>query len=372
MIAIMKRLTIFPIICLLLAAACQKNDGPSVDDHFLNYDIPEVPVSADYTVGALYYSFGTFNAAIKEVPTVGSYSMPSGNISAAIMQKHIDTASSAGLDYFLFQVRSASRDNGNYKNDSVLVRRFVEANTDSKMKFAIAYNFSSGTYGLSANSPLENDATKLEQFFVDVERLAPYLQEANYMKVNGKTLLYIMNAFQIFSNNNVSIYSTLRTRLTALGFDLYIVGMQDRWTPPARYVFRFKSCVDAIFHQSFVSGINSWDRFYLLPQTIDQNWKYSKAYFRDSVNVDYVPNISPAYNWLILNPTSLNPNVSRNDQGGMYKQLCNVAKLNASTETRLILIDSWNKWDEDTQLEPAQSYGHLYLDITRQQFKKPS
>jgi hypothetical protein len=368
----MKKLNhLYIIACIVLLAACRKNDGPSVDDHYMNYDIPQVPVDQDYTVGALYYSFGTFNANIKEVPTVGSYSMPSGNITAGIMQKHIDTASNYGLDYFLFQVRSANRDNGNYRNDSVLVRRFVEANTANKMKLAIAYNYSAGSYGISTTSPLENDATKLQQFFSDIERLLPYMQDPNYVKVGGKTLLYIMNAHQLYSNNNVAIYTELRNRLSALGITLYIVGMQDRWTPPARYPFRYKGCVDAIFHQSFVSGINNWDRFYLLPQAIDQNWKYSKAYFRDSMQVDYVPNISPAYNWLILTPTSVNPNVTRADNGTMYRTLCNVAKLNASTDTRLILLDSWNKWDEDTQLEPANSYGDLYLKITKEQFKKP-
>jgi hypothetical protein len=55
----------------------------------------------------------------------------------------------------------------------------------------------------------------------------------------------------------------------------------------------------------------------------------------------------------------------------MFKQLCNVAKMNASPTTRLILIDSWNKWDEDTQLESSVSYGDLYLNIIKQQFKKP-
>ena len=45
--------------------------------------------------------------------------------------------------------------------------------------------------------------------------------------------------------------------------------------------------------------------------------------------------------------------------------------MNASATTRLILIDSWNKWDEDTQLESSSSYGDLYLNITKQQFKKP-
>jgi hypothetical protein len=84
-----------------------------------------------------------------------------------------------------------------------------------------------------------------------------------------------------------------------------------------------------------------------------------------------VPNITPAYNWLIQTPTSTNPEYTRADSGAMYRQLCNVAKMNADTKTRLVLIDSWNDWVEDMQLEAATNYGNLYLNITKQEFKTP-
>ncbi|MBN9299869.1 MAG: glycoside hydrolase family 99-like domain-containing protein [Filimonas sp.] len=364
----------FSFIALCMAAAfasCKRGDnGPSVDDNILNYQIPDVPVTQDYVVGAFYYNTGsTFNANITEVPVVGKYTMPNGVVPPAVMSKHIEYAGKAGLDYFTFMYRSPNRDVNNFKSDSAVIKSFKDANTTANMKYALAYNFNPGTFGITTTSPLENDATKLEQFMQDVIRMVPYFKEANYMKVNGKALFYLMNAFNLYSNNNPQIYATLRTRLSALGVELYIVGMQERWSPPARYPFRFQNCVDAIYHQTY-SQVNDWDRWYLLPQTMDQNWKYSKQWFADNIKVDYVPNISPAYSWKILSPTSVNPEYPRTDNGAMYKKLCNVAKLNASSTTRLILIDSWNKWDEDMQLEPAQSYGESYLDMTKKQFKK--
>ena len=174
----------------------------------------------------------------------------------------------------------------------------------------------------------------------------------------------------MYSNDNPAIYQKLRERLSALGFDMYLVGYQERWSPPARYPFRFKNCVDAVYEQSYSSQINSWDRWWILPQAMDQNWEYTRKYFADSVGVDYIPNISPAYSWKINTPASVNPEYPRTDSGKMYRTLCNVAKMNASAKTRLILIDSWNNWAEDMQLEPAESYGNLYLDITKQEFKK--
>jgi hypothetical protein len=368
----MKRIASIIGGCLVLffTACVKKDNGPSVSDNILNYEIKEIPVAEDFVVGAWYYNLASFNNAITEVPVVGKYTMPNGVVPPAVMSKHIEYAGKAGIDYFLFQFRSVSRDANNYKSDSAVVKSFLDANT-ANMKFALAYNFSNSTYAISTTTPLEKDAVKLEQFYQDILKVASLFSNGNYMKVNGKPLLYIMNAQALFSNDNPTIYKTLRSRVAALGVQLYIVGMQDRWTPPARYPFRYQNCVDAIYHQSFSSQLSDWDRWYLLPQTIDQNWKYSKQWFADNIGVDYVPNITPAYNWKILQPTSSNPNYPRTDNGDIYRKLCNVAKMNASTTTRLILIDSWNKWDEDMQLEPANSYGELYLNITREEFKKP-
>ncbi|MFL9483905.1 glycoside hydrolase family 99-like domain-containing protein [Chitinophagaceae bacterium LWZ2-11] len=349
--------------------ACKKNDqGPSVTDNILDYKIEEIPVTSDYVVGAFYNYYANFNANVTEVPVIGKYNMPGGVVAPAVMQAHIADAGRAGLDYFVFSYRSPSLDLNNYKIDSTVIRSFLTQDSTVNMKFALQYSFNPSTYGISTTSPLENNATKLEQFFQDIIRVQYLFANKNYIKVNGKILLYLFNAATLYSNNNPAIYATLRSRLSALGFDLYIVGYQERWSPPARYPFRFQNCVDAIYHQSYIP--NTWDRFYLLPQTMDQNWEYSRSYFKTNYNVSYVPNIFPAYNWKIANPTSTNPNVSRTDTGAMYRQLCNVAKMNADQSTRLILIDNFNDWQEDMQLEPAVSYGDLYLNITKQEFKK--
>lgn len=360
------------LVGIIVFSSClKKRDAPSVEDNILNYTIKEIPVTADYIVGAFYYNFSTFNTSIKEVPTVGTYSMRNGVVLPTIMANHIQQAKLGGIDYFLFPFRSVSRDLINFRADSSTVKSFLDANSGD-LKFALAYNFSNTTYAISNTAPLENNSVKLEQFYQDIIKMVPLMKNANYVKVNGKTLLYLMNAHLLFSNNNVSIYTTLRSRLNALGLEMYIVGMQERWSPPARYPFRFQGCVDAIYHQSYSSQLTDWDRWWLLPQAMDQNWKYSKEYFASNMGgIDYVPNITPAYDWRILQPNAITPNYPRTDGGKMFKQLCNVAKMNASTTTRLILIDSWNKWDEDMQLESSVSYGDLYLNITKQQFKKP-
>ena len=358
-------------ILSVLSNSCRKsNAGPSVDDNILNYKIEEVAVTEDYVVGSFYTNFANFNANIPLTPVVGKYGMPNGVIDPAVMTQQITDAGKAKLDYFVFSFRSANLDNVNFKFDSTVIQSFLNVNGSTNMKFALSYTWDAGKYGLTTATPLEGNATKLAQFLDDVQRLSNLFANSNYMKVGGKILLFIRNAQVLYSNDNISIYTTLRSQLSAKGFQAYIVGMQDAWTPPARYPFRFKGCVDAIYHDSY-SKVTSWDRYYLLPQAMDQAWLYSKQYFSDNYAVDYVPNISPAFNPKINNPTTTNPVFPRSDSGvALFKQLCNVAKKNASTTTRLILIDSFNDWANGTELEPATTYGDSYLTMVKSEFKK--
>ena len=259
-----------------------------------------------------------------------------------------------GIDYFLFCLpESQTKDNANWKKDSTLIQTFVNANTAGSMKFALAYVVNSGALGISNSNPLEKNATAMNNFLTDFQRGAQaFLGNPNYMQVNGKTLLYIQSAENIYSNKDSVIYDSIRTRLSGMGFQMYLVGMQDPWSPPARYIDRFYHCVDAIYHNSLSgnAGLTEWDRWYLLPQTMDQNWEYSRAYFRDSMGgINYIPDISPACNPQITTPASTNPIYPRTDTGAMFRQLCNVAKMNADTGANGIRM----KVPGDRFLEPV-------------------
>ena len=367
-------------------AFAKEATGPTPQDNILAYSINEIPVTKNYTVGAFYYNNNTWNTSVQRVPVVGDYNMTNGAISPAIMSTHIAQAASGGIDYFVFAYRSPTKDNTNWLHDSTLIQTFVNANTSGAMQFALAYTVNSGALGISNSAPLEKNATALNNFLTDFQRgAAAFMSNSNYIKVNGKNLLYIEAAENIFSNEDSVIYDSIRSRLSAMGFTMYLVGNQDAWSPPARYIDRFYHCVDAIYHTSLSGnvGLTQWDRWYLLPQTMDQNWEYSREYFRDSMGgINFIPNISPACNPQITTANSTNPIYPRTDSGAMFRQLCNVAKMNADTGSsgiRMVLIDSWNQWPYDMQLEPDTTnttqgltpYGESYLNIVRKEFKIP-
>lgn len=367
----MKKISHLYILSLmvmgLLISSCKKDDGPKAEDNFLNYKIEDVAPAKDYITGAFYTNFGTYNANIKEVPAVGKYSFVNGDIPAAVMTQHIDFAAKAKINYLIFSVRSANLEFNNYRQDSVFIDRFLSSANVSKVNFALSYSLNTGLMGISSTIPAESVPLKLEAFYKDFQRMAFYFKKTNYMKVNGKTLVILNNAQNFSANNNPAIYAEIRKRLAALGFELFIVGMQDRWSPPQRFYNRFQNCVDAMYEANMINTGDVADRVYLFPQMVDQAWKYWKKML-ESWNIEFIPSISPAFTDKVNNPTSLNLDFKRGDGGAFYKTFCNVAKLNAS-KSGLIFIDSFNNFSVDSQLEPTAGYGELYLDITRQQFK---
>jgi hypothetical protein len=376
----MKNKYIYRYGCMILflsavLCSCKKAATPSVATNFLNYTIPEVPVTQDYVVGAFYTNFGsTFPANSIQVPTVGKYGFPSGTPPAAVMQAQIDQAGVAKLDYFVFSLRSPTMDNGNFKTDSNTIVSFLAAPNTANMHFAVSYNLSTGTLGITNSGgttgngvTLETNAAKLLGFYNDIKRLSYWMTKSNYQKVNGKYMLIINNAQDLNSKDNVALYKQVRANLSALGFDLYIVGMQQQWSPPQRYYYRFQNCVDAMYEANMGNINNDTDRAFEFPTMCDQNFAYWKQMI-ESWNMEFIPCIQAAYNNQVNSPTSTVLSFVRTNDGSFYHTFTNIAKRNAS-KSRLIFVDSFNNYTFDTQIESTQAYGTTFLDLTRTAFK---
>jgi len=370
----MKNINILVSGCLvlLIAVSSCKKEFPSVDDHFLNYQIPDVPATKNYNVGAFYYTFSSWNTNIKEKAAVGgsagTYFYTNGiPVSSVIMDNHVANAALGGIDYFIFSVRSPNLDNAAFRTDSNTVVSFLNAANSSKMNFALSYQINLGLLGVSNNVTLESNPTRLQSFYNDFKRLSYWMTKSNYQKVNGKYMLILNNSYNLHSANSEALYKQIRTNLSAMGFELYLVGQQPQWTPPQRFYYRFQNCVDAMYESNMAEVAGNNDRYWEFGQFCDQNWAYWKTTI-ESWNSEFIPCVMPGYNYQINNPTNPGLTRVRNDNGAFYKTFTDIAKRNAS-KSGLIFIDSFNNFTVDSQLEPSQSYGTLYLDITRKAFK---
>jgi hypothetical protein len=352
-------------IGLVILSSCEE-DIVTVEDHFLNYEIPEVPVTADYVVGATYQSFG-WSGNVVENPAAGQYNAIAGD--PATYAQHITWAKEGGIDYFLFEVKSGAKDASMFTGDSTYIATLNQATNASEMNFAISYSYTfPEAYGmeLSDQNPIDSTQWLEDGLLSDFRKMVDLFNAPNYMKVNGKCIVLIQAANNLFAVDNAAIYQSLRDEMSGNGIELYIIGEQQSWSPPTRYDFRFENGVDAVSHKTYAMVFkNFYDRYIMFHNFTDQALTISRDAMEE-INLEYVPQISPSYNGFILNANSNYYQISKNTE--WFTKFCNIAK-RSSSDNRLIIIDSFNNWNFDTQIEPAQSYGKDYLSIIREQFK---
>jgi hypothetical protein len=358
----MKRIKIIIITLFgLVFFSCSNEESPKIEDNFLYADVPIEPVNDNYSVGSFYKSF-TWNSNVKEVPVAGKYVSNTGDPVA--YEKHIKQAVDGGIDYFIFGFRSAYVATENTA-DVNFINTLQTAPSASTQKFALSYSFSS--LKLSDTRRIETAPSLVPVFLNDFKLMLPYFKAANYMKVDGKCVVYIKDAHNLYSNSNAELYKQLRTQMTALGVELFIIGNQQEWTPPLRWDFRFVNGVDAVTHNTYnIIDAASYDRFYYFAKFCDQAWGYSKTRLLD-FKLEYVPTISPSYNRKIVTPTDANYVFPKNV--AYFESICNVAR-RASGVHKLVLVESFNDWNLDSQLEASVSYGDTYLSILKKEFKK--
>ena len=340
--------------------SCSKDDSPQIEDHFLSKEIPIEPVKDNYSVGSFYKSFN-WNSAVVEVPVAGKY--VSGDPVA--YEKHIKQAEAGGIDYFIFGFRSANVADDN-KKDKEFIDKLQTAPSALKQKFALSYNFTSMGLVIPTPRNIETAPSKVPTFLNDFMLMLPYFKAENYMKVDEKCVVYINGAHNLTSNNNVALYQQLRTQMAAEGIELFIIGNQEQWSPPLRWIFRFENCVDAVTHTTYnIIDANNYDRNYFFAKYCNEAWGYSKTRLLD-FKLEYVPTISPSYNKRIVTASDKNYVFPKNV--AYFESICNVAR-RASGSHKLILVESFNDWNLDSQLEASVSYGDTFLSILKKEFK---
>jgi len=356
----MKHYKIIHFLFLLAVFfSCTEDAVVTDDDNILNYEVPFEPIISDYLVGAQYTRFVRRNN-VPEEPSIGIYN---GNVADPLVyEQHVNQANTAGIDFFIFQFRSANNSNLN-NQDATYINDLQTASNSQDVNFALSYNFAN--MGLNNNRRIE-DAGLVQRFIDDFKLMIPFFNQPNYMKVDEKNIVYIFNSHVLHSNDNAALYQSMRDELSAMGVELYLIGMQNQWTPTLRFDFRFVNGVDAVTHSPYaIVNQNDYDRFTYFHRIVNLAWEYHKDTWL-SYNIEYIPTIAPSVNLKIINSGSPTYVIDKNED--WFRAHCNVARRAVGTN-KIVLLDSFNDWNKGTQLESADTYQNEYLNILREEFK---
>jgi hypothetical protein len=437
-----KNLILF-LLVIFYFSACDGNNDPSVDDNFLNFEIPQVKVIEDFSVGVYYFNPGASGQdavrygrlseerdidAKKTGPYVdfvlGNYKIDQdvnkitdGMID--IVQQHVDWCISGGVDFLILPALRAQKDslapdciNLDYrfydlvtgKNPSSIDVGGTEKRVDMKtLKYAMTINMEdpislnywptykedgtltgTNTITLSNTALLEDQNllvayvngkaySRTDMFAEFFKSLTRYFKDGQYFRVDGKPLVVLQGAHKLYSRDCKAFYTALRQAVRDYsGEELYIVAQQDAWSPPARFEYFYKNCVEAVTHKNMYHQ-GDWNRSLLYPQFIYLNWEYSRNYFRDNWNsTDYIPTGSVAFSGYVDNGSYDKPSVNFDEN--TFRTMCNVMKCQAGA-SRIVFLDSFNQIQYSSFLEPTKEdygngFGTKFLDIVKEEFKK--
>ena len=361
---------IFPLFTFIFLASCTEDEVVTENGElYLEHEVPNVPVSADYQVGAFYLKINVLrrNNDPSIQPTIGVYNLNRVVDQQTIYAEHLEQARTAGIDYFIYDFRTAALNGGAAQNSDI---RFMDnillTPGAGDIKMAFAYNF--GAMGLNNNNTIESKG-HVETFINDFKAMMPFFEHDNYMKVEGKNVVYLTNGQNLFSQDNVTLYKQLRDELSALGHELFIVGSQPQWTPPLRFDYRFVDCVDALTHLSYIRvNRNTYERYLYFHTITDLALQYHKERLSD-FDIEYIPSISPSIDLKFNNNPNDDDNLYIiNKEIAFFKNTCNVAR-NAAGKNRLVILDSFNNWNINTQIESDNTNGDTFLKLLKQEFK---
>lgn len=382
-----RLLALIPVLAVV--AACHRGTAPaprSPADPASHRSVSPGPASPSPAasrlplLGAYYYSWYPENLAGGSlgshlVPPAGPD--PASEISAdpATAERNIAEAASAGIDFFALDWWP-NRPDLNQRIDT----GFLHASNVSSVHFAVMYE----TQAIEPAVPYEVDTPMTPaaqaQLVADMVSIAKdYFANPQYLRIGGRPVVF-WYLTRTLTGNVAGAVQAVRSALSALGYNVFLIGDEMFWrvtsasgaTVTAPQPWRAK-LFDAITwynlydaSQPDLTGYASSSGY--LP-AINKLIASYKAALGGSVPI--VPDVIPGYNDRATRPSENHPAIPREyargeADGSLLAQMFDqVALPNVDPRAPVVMITSWNEWNEQTAIEPVSSTATTSRDDSR-------
>jgi hypothetical protein len=339
-------------------------------------------IARDYTVGVFYYPwYGANNFHGREylrgeltppqLPTLGEYDDTDG----AVISQHLAWSGQAGINLWV-----ASWWGPDSRTDRTLKNVIMPHNDLAGVKIALFYE----TTGRIGPDDDINNA------YTDIDYAAKtYFGNTNYLRIDGRPVVAVYVTRSLDEARLTAAVNNMRRAASDNGYNLYIIGDQVFGNPPTRHPYSPFDLLDAVTNYD-VYGSMGRPRYAKqsgveLRRTRQNQWRD----LAHQQNCAFIPSVAPGYNDRGVRLESNHPGLSRRldegePQGSLFQAtLANALDLVDDSTGKMLLINSWNEWHEDTQIEPVGTgesttnpaeltqgldyhvYGELYLNILR-------
>lgn len=331
------------------------------------------PIRKQYQIGAYYYLWFPYNFNRRgylrkfldppQTPVLEVYN----SSDPAVAEKHIAWCSRYGIDFLVIDWWP-----NRPQQNKVLEEGFLRAENIDDIKWCIFYETQSLGMDRATGSIIWTDS-KIERFASDLLELSQrYFSHPAYLKVAGRPVIFLYLT-RNFSGKTQAAIEEVRSVLRERGVDPFIVADEVFWTvtidggekstfsgwteAPQRSRIRLFDAITTynIYetlkhdHQGYASG----SRY--LPD-VEEIYERYRELCGDEVL--FIPNIIPGYNDRALRPGSGHYVIPRqweegDASGSLFSELferLGVAYIDQKIP--MMMITSWNEWNEDTAIEP--------------------
>ena len=340
------------------------------------------------TVGAYYYPWhgknfhndgGYLREQLSQMPQLGEYD----DTDPAVIRQHLAWSQYANIGLWVTSWWGKGKIED--KTTKKVILKVIEGTTH---KIALHYETQSRLKG-------KNGDKTTHRVIDDINYICDtYFNHPNYFRINGRPVL-VLYLTRILDDVPGLFEKTLllvRTAAAKKGHAIYLIGDQAFGKPPVvnntlTYEADSFDYLDAITNYDVYGSMG---RGYVNNDAIhtfyDKQWIWRRLAMKE--DCAFIPSVTPGYNDLGVRPEAKHIPLSRrlsamSTEGSFFEaSLKRAIGLVDPSAENLLLVNSFNEWHEDTQIEPCvgdttdkpydltaglkyEAYGTLYLDILK-------
>jgi glycoprotein endo-alpha-1,2-mannosidase len=333
------------------------------------YAWPRAPVpTGALTVGAYYYQWfpGNFaqgylrrQLAPQQQPVLGEYN----SAEVGVIEQHIRWCREYGIDFLALNWWP-----GRTAQNQPIFDSFLRAANLADVRFCIHYE----TWNLGFDNDLGSthlDPAKTARWLADFARIATLFDHPSYLRVHGRPVV-ILYLTRTLTGDYAEALQSVRACLRELGHEVYLVGDEIFWTVtpakgkphpltarPQRSRIRLFDAITG--YNMYEAGIRAHRGYGSRSRFVqDVAAKYAEYRAVAGPDVAIVPGILPGYNDRGVRPRRNHFAIPRQwsrfaPEGSFLERMWQgVALPFADPDVGLVMITSWNEWNEDTAIEP--------------------
>ena len=313
------------ILCLALAASLGIGVHPAS---------AQAPNPARLVLAFYYTWFDETTWTPARVPDVPV--KPYASRDRAAMAQHVDQAKAAGIDALVVSWYGHKAENNNQTEPNVAALLEVAQEKGSK----IAIDFETASPFLSG----QGDIVAALQHLINVHASKPA-----YLRYDGKPVIFFWAIQRVPTAPGQSPLDAWRAIRQQVDPDRRTLWIAEGVDIQYQDVFDGHHLYSVAWSKNVNQTLSDWS---------SRVRKWSAAH--NGANRLWVATVMPGYNDLRTGRTDAF--VRERDNGQFYQNSWQAA---VNSQPDWVMITSFNEWVEGTQIEPSQSYGNLYLDLTR-------